>query len=116
MKAFDLLALCAKLESVLGSEMFQFDEKLVRGEWKPIMTDYVKEFLKLGKLTGWQPYKLYGNGTDIGAQMFCNPKFPNKFFSIESFGNEDVIEICTVYESCVRNNEMFFRQLKQISK
>lgn len=116
MKAFDLLALCVKLESVLGSEMFQFDEKLVKGEYKPVMTDYVKVFLKEHKLTGWKPYKLWGNGTDIGEQMFFNPTFPNKFFSIESFDNEDVIEICTVYESCVRNNEMFFRQLKQISK
>jgi hypothetical protein len=116
MKAFDLLTLCAKLESVLGSEMFQFDEKLVKGEYKPVMTDYVKVFLKEHKLTGWKPYKLWGNGTDIGEQMFFNPSFPNKFFSIASYDDGCEINFCTIYEGCTRNNELYFRALKQISK
>lgn len=107
----EIIALCEKLDKTLGYPMFQFDEKLVKGEYKPVMTDYVKVFLKEHKLTGWKPYKLWGNGTDIGEQMFFNPSFPNKFFSIASYDDDMKIDAYAIYEGHRRNNELYFYQL-----
>lgn len=108
----EIIALCEKLDKTLGYPMFQFDEKCINGNWKPIMDEVVECFLSVNNLTGWIPYKLSGNATNMGEQIFSHPEIPNIFISFSAYETDDMeIDAYAIYEGHRRNNELYFYQL-----
>ena len=79
------------LANALSAEFpaFQFDYNVNGTAVK--MSPEVKQFLASFKLKGWKPFEIFGNGTNLGEQVFYNPTL-DLYFSLAA-NNEDDDEV-----------------------
>lgn len=78
-----------KLEKVISdkSYYFQFESRQKNNKWVYYIDEIVENFLNEYDLKGWEPFDIYGNGTDLGEMIFYNKKI-NLYFGISSYEDE----------------------------